>query len=361
MKEKSLEYSGAISTAYFYKTILSQIENLKKQYFKGCIVLDFTDVGQFESSVIPNLLILGDYIKDCTENRPLICIDESNTSGSLKRYLYQIGFFNLCEQKERFYLDCDKYTGWPEENKMDVLNTTVYFEVASSEELAESQKPEYPLLSKRIWNYIQDNLYTFSSKYLSSYQEFTEYNDIKSEMESNMALSMTHEIIKNSLIHGRSYSYVTFQINRSKKKIYLTLSDYGMGFYKNLKDKGIKVKDEGMAIIEGIFTRAMEEGYGLYDVVCRTLEQSGAVRIHSNNTKIVLTNISPDDNTKKIKKYVIEQDGFYPYLYYLEKKDVEGLAKKLQKHKGYNYIENLSFPGVHVEIVLPIEKNVGNV
>lgn len=361
MKEKSLKYRGKISTKDFYDTILSQIENLKKQHFKGCISLDFTNVSEVESSVIPNLLILGDYIKECTENRPLIYIDESNTSGNLKRYLYKIGFFNLCEQKARFYLDCDKYTGWPEENKMDELNTTVYFEVASPEELEESQKPEYPLLSSRIWNYIQENLYTFSSKYLGLYQEFTEYNDIRSEMENNMALAMCHEIVKNSLIHGRSYSYVTFQINRSKKKIYLTLSDYGMGFYNNLKVKGIKVENEGMAIIEGIFMRAREKGYGLYDVVCRTLEQFGIVRIHSNNTRIVLTNVPPKNNTEPIKEYVIEQDGFYPYIYYLEKKDVEGLAKKLQKHKGYNYTENLFFPGVHVEIVLPIEKNVGNV
>ncbi len=356
MKEKILKYSGTISIAYFYNTILKQIDNLKKQCFTGCIVLDFTDVGEFESSVIPNLLILGDHIKSYSGNRPLIYIDESNTSGSLKRYLYKIGFFNLCEQKARFYLDCDKYTGWPDQNKMDDLNTTVYVEVASPEELAESQKPEYPLLSNRIWNYIHENLFTFSLKYLRSYQEFTQYNDIQSEMESNMALSMSHEIIKNSLIHGRSYSYVTFQINRSKKKIYLTLSDYGMGFYKNLQDKGIKVKNEGMAIIEGIFIRAWEEGYGLYDVVCRTLEQFGIVRIHSNNTKIVLTNVPP-----KEKEYEIEQDGFYPYLYYLKKKDVKGLANKLLKHRGYNYKEELFFPGVHVEIVLPIEKNVGNV
>lgn len=350
MKELILKYNEKITIFYFYSTILSQIEELKKHDFEGCIVLDFSDVKEIESSVIPNLLILGNYIENKTKYKPVIYIDESKTSGALKRYLYGIGFFNLCEQSERFYFDCNKYTGWPEAKKMDKLNTTVYFNKATLEELDISQEPEYPLLSKRIWDDIYSNLYVFSSRYLGAYQEFAEYNDITSEMESNMALSMSHELIKNSLVHGKSYSYVTYQINRARKKIYLTLSDFGMGFYNSLTKRGIKVQNEGMAIIKGISMRADESGYGLYDVVCRTLKQNGIVRIHSNTTKIVLTNDSENQN-----------DGHDTYLSYLEKRDFDGLANKLKSHNRYNYIDNLFFPGVHVEIVLPIEMSMGNV
>ena len=345
-----LKYSGRITIFYFYNTILSQIEELKKHGFEGCIVLDFSDVVEIESSVIPNLLILGNYIEVNMKSKPVIYIDETKTSGALKRYFYGIGFFNLCEQSERFYFDCNKYTGWPETKKMDESNTTVYFRKATLEELAISQEPEYPLLSKRIWEDIYSNLYIFSSRYLGAYQEFSEYNDTRSEMESNMALSMSHELIKNSLVHGKSYSYVTYQINRSRKKIYLTLSDFGMGFYNTLNRKGIKVQDEGMAIIKGISMRADESGYGLYDVVCRTLKQCGIVRIHSNNTKIVLTN-----------DYENQNDCYDTYLSYLERRDFDGLAKKLKNHAKYNCVNNLLLPGVHVEIVLPIEMSMGNV
>ena len=350
MEKHELKYSGKISVFYFYNTIISEINDLKNQGFLGHIILDFSDVKVFESSVVPNLLILGNYIKDCMGIKPLIYIDESQTSGALKRYLYKISFFNLCEQNERFYLDCNKYTGWPETNEMDESNTTVYFRSGSPEELDEWQKKmEYPKLSARIWDDIRNNLYNFASNYLGDYQEYVKYNDIMSEMENNMALAMTHEVVKNSLSHGKSYSYVTFQINRLKKRIYLTLSDYGVGFYKTMTEKGIDVKDEGMAIIKGIFARADESGYGLFEVVCTTLEYCGIIRIHSNDTKIVLTNDEEDEEK-------IEVDGCYSYLTYLKRHDFNGLLKKLYKHKGYNYIENWFFPGVHVEIVLPIER-----
>lgn len=354
MKVHELKYSGKISVFYFYNTIISEVNNLKEQGFLGQLILDFSDVKVFESSVIPNLLILGNYINNCMGSKPLIYIDETQTSGALKRYLYKISFFNLCERGERFYLDCNKYTGWPETNGMDELNTTVYFQPGSSEELDEWQKKrEYPKLSARIWDDIYENLYNFASNYLGCYQEYAKYNDVRSEMESNTALAMTYEVVKNSLSHGKSYSYVTFQINRSQNKIYLTLSDYGVGFYKTLTEKGINIKDEGMAIIKGIFARADERGYGLFEVVYRTLQCSGMVRIHSNNTKIVLTSGEEDEE-------VVEDDGCYPYLTYLKKHDSNGLVTKLYKHKGYNYIENCFFPGVHVEIVLPIETKMRN-
>lgn len=343
MKELILKYDERITAFYFYNTILSQIKKLNSQGFEGSIILDFSDVGEIESSVVPNLLILGNYIEATMKNKPIIYIDETKTSGTLKKYLYGIGFFNLCEQSERFYIDCDKYTGWPEEKNMDEANTTAYFRKATLEEIDKSQEPTYPKLSKRIWDEIHNSLYVFSSRYLGAYQEFQEYDDINSEMESNMALSMSHELIKNSLAHGRSYSYVTYQINRNRKKIYLTLSDFGIGFSNTLKKKGIKVQNEGMAILKGIFMRADESGYGLYDVVCRTLKECGIVRIHSNDTKIVLTN---DGENQK--------DGYDTYLSYLERRDFDSLAKKLKIHKDFNYIDDLVFPGVHVEIVLPI-------
>lgn len=344
-----LKYSGRISVYYFYNTIIPEINNLRRQGFSGHVILDFSDVVEIESSVISNLLILGDYINDCVGYKPSIYIDESQTSGALKRYLYKIAFFNLSERDERFYLKCNKYTGWPATNEMDGSNTTVYFQSGSLEELDESQKKrEYPKLSARIWDDICDNLCDFASNYLGHYQEYEKYNDVRSKMESNVALAMTHEMVKNSLSHGKSYSYVTFQINRSKEKIYLTLSDYGVGFYKTLKEKGVNVKDEGMAIIRGIFARAYESGYGLFEVVCKTLQCFGIVRIHSNSTRIVLTNCKEDEE-------VPGDDGCYPYITYLKRHDYNGMLRKLYKHKGYNYIENCFFPGVHVEIVLPIK------
>lgn len=354
MEMHELKYSGTISIFYFYDTIISEINSLIKQGFWGHIILDFSEVEKIEAPVIPNLLILGNYINDCTGNKPLIYIDETRTSGALKRYLYKIAFFNLCEQDERFYLDCDKYTGWPETSEMDKANTTVYFRPSSQEELEEWQKErEYPKLSARIWTDIYNNLYDFASNYLGCYQQCAKYNNVLSEMRSNMALSMIHEVVKNSLSHGKSYSYVTFQIDRSYKKIYLTFSDYGVGFLKTMTEKGMNIKDEGMGIIKGIFARAEESGYGLFEVVYRSLQCYGVVRIHSNNTKIVLTH-----GEEEVE--VIGDDGCYPYLTYVKRHDFDGLLRKLYRHKRYNYIENCFFPGVHVEIVLPIEIKMRN-
>ena len=350
MKTIKLKYNGKITIYFFYNTILSQVDQIIKDGHVENIVFDFSEVAAIESSVVPNLLILGDYIKSKMKYKPEIYMAETGSAGVLKRYLYRIGFFNLCEEKEYFYLDCDKYTGWPFENEMEKKNTTAYFKEASLEELSEDQAPKYTKLSERIWSEIRKELYPFSSNYLNMYQELPEYNDIDSEMRSNMILTMTHELIKNSLLHGRSYSYVTYQINRMQEKIYLTISDFGEGFYSTLKKRKINVANEGMAIIKGISTRANEQGYGLFDVVCRTLGKSGVVRIHSNNTRIVLS-------SDAINKYTADDS----YLSYLLSRNFGGLTKKLLNHRGYNYVENLIFPGVHVEIVIPIEKNKRNV
>lgn len=361
MKEYILRYNGKISIYFFYTMILSQVNRLLSQDMKACIVFDLTEVTVIESSVIPNLLILGKHIERKTGNKPVLYINESSYSGNLKKYLYQIRFFSLCEQEGGFDLDCDKYTGWPSTG-MDEKNITVFFSDATQEELAEDQKPGYPKLSNRIWNDIRDNMFDFAKIYLNPYQTFVAYNDDSSEMKSNMALYMTHELIKNSLTHGNSFSYVTYQINRARRKIYLTLSDYGNGFKETINSKEevneinedeaimrrTKAHDEGEAIVKGILWRAHDEKYGLYDVICRTLSEYGIVRIHSNTTRIVLTN-----NEYANMDLGLPHSEKSSYLEYMLKKDYVGLNQKLRENKGFNYYENLHFPGAHVEIVLP--------
>ena len=363
MKEYVLKYNGKISIYFFYTTILFQINKLLAQDAKACVIFDLTEVTVIESSVIPNLLVLGEHIERKTGNKPVLYINESSYSGNLKKYLYQIRFFSLCEQDSRFALDCDKYTGWPGKG-MDEKNITVFFSAATPEELTAEQGPDYPLLSSRIWGEIHENLYGFAKEYLNPYQKFTVYDDEYSEMKSNMALYMTLELVKNSLIHGKSFSYVTYQINRARRKIYLTLSDFGIGFNAALNNKKdeieevnedeanlrrIKILDEGDAIVKGVLWRAYDEKYGLYDVICRTLQEYGIVRIHSNTTRIVLTNNENTDLGSGLS--YPEKDS---YLESILKKDYYGLNRKLRGNKGFNYFENLYFPGVHVEIVLPI-------
>lgn len=336
MKEIVLKYDTMITSYIFYDHLLKKINQLIDKKYDGCIVLDLTDVGKIESPVIPNLLIIGDYIKQRVGILPHIIIDESQTSGALKKYLYAIMFFPLCETNNRFLLECNKYSGWPEKS-MEELNTTVFFEKATKEELSKEQaEKDYPMIVDRVWRGIYDNLRKFADKYLMIYQESVLVNDEREKMKKNMAIVLIHELVKNALIHGRKYAYVTFQIDYSRKKIYITISDAGKGFLQSMNEKKIRVDNEAEAIIEGLFTRVEEDGYGLFDVVKRTLESNGLVRIHSCTTQIILT--SKDKNL---------------YLSCLQAKDKNKLLQILYSKKNYNYRTGLVFPGVHVEIELP--------
>ena len=84
----------------------------------------------------------------------------------------------------------------------------------------------------------------------------------------------------------------------------------------------------------GIYYR-YNESYGLYDAVKKVLAKNGIVRIHSNNTQIVLT------ASNQLELGVC--------------KNAKEFLEALKKKKN-NIRNNLKYQGTHIEIELPISR-----
>lgn len=330
-------------TSYtFYNHFLHDLHKYCIEAFSSDLVLDLSLTKVIDPTVIPNLLCVGYIIREKTKKTPQIYIPNTLASTEIKRYLNEIGFINFAENCNLFSIDPSIKGGWSGQ-KMDKLNTTLFFKEDESEAVS--------------WANMHRAI-RFIRKYLQYYS-----ND-----NSNSIIDFSKEIIENSKIHGKSFSFMTIQYNYKREKVYLSYSDCGVGFLKSFEEKRLeaeihllnkiditneiyarekiekqledllknKLENELEGIIKGVYTR-FNEPYGLFSVIQKALLKGGIVRIHSNNTQVVFT-----ENTSLLLNVAT---------------DDHSLRNLINNISPQNIRKNIKFPGVHIEIELPLQKS----
>lgn len=332
MELKAKEY---LSSYEFY----AWIQNIRGQLLfqnDEQVVLDFTEVIRIEAPVIPNLLCLGQILKTNTLSRPILRLAESLTGGHLKKYLNDINFLQYATEYKLFEFENSPYGGW-DGKQMDSRNTTIYFPLPDVRGLTVEEIKA--LVSNEYYTRVRMGLAAFIKYYLATFD--VEKIQVNTDKSGNSIFELICEMTINSAAHGRSFSFATMQANYSAKKIFISISDCGGGFKKsvaqNINDGRIDSNilsripvNEFEAIIVGLYARVYEDDYGLYSVAQKVLKLGGTMRIHSNDTQVVLT---PAYETAFNERILLSDKSF---------------AKK-------NVRRNLVFGGAHIEIDLPIE------
>ena len=152
------------------------------------------------------------------------------------------------------------------------------------------------------------------------------------------------QIIGNSISKGISEAYLTVQANYKRKRIIISASDCGCGMKQsmlfnrtseNIDPKGFFLLEqnpasEEEAIVESLYYRRESGIYGLYHAVLELIDKwNGIIRIHSNDTQLILTN-------NAVEAY-------------------ENM-RLLEYFNSYNRRYTAFFPGTHIEIEIPMKE-----
>ena len=329
-----------MSSFAFFKMV-GELNELIYLYRPDQILLDFSYTKRIDATAIPNLLFLGEYLKQKTGNVPIIRLGEDIAAGYLKKYLAGIGFYRISD--EFYEYENERYGGF-QGRDMDPKNATVYF--LRSEKLENARRIIYYELSGFLEKYLKkfqiENLWNFDESFFD--KTFASENQ-----KINLIAYFMEGIVQNSFEFGKSDVIITLQANYLDKKVYLSASDIGSGCRQSFAQNWIKhydeydgksqynilnrePKDELEGIVCGIYKRKYNSKiYGFYNMIRNVSSISGSVmRIHSNNIRLILT-----PNFK-------------------ETFEKEELLKDSRLSK-YNIIKTSQFPGTHIEIELPLD------
>ena len=377
-----------LTSARFYENFLKDWNDIEEYHsFENPITLDFSNTCKVEPLCLANILILGNTIQAKTGVPIKVYIPDTVEGGILKYYLWKIGFLaNSIITKEGkterviFDYETSPYGG-AEGTSIDPVCGTFYFEAGMSEEEIENSVSFYlqPFVEKYLKEFqIKENSYFIinGDKYIcganSEDDNITIYKDAKSD---NLITQFLAETVKNSVIHGNSNAYVSLHGRHSDRKIYISVSDCGKGFltswiekkqcYEEKMNSGMKLSweeekdyqeiietekiynfgrtpsNEYEAIICGMYKRRSSKIYGLFNVIRQILEcgiaykkitnndnSNAVVRLHSNNTQIILTE-------RVLGEFL---DGKLERIYNFDK---------------YNVKKHYIFMGGHIEIEIP--------
>lgn len=335
-----IKFPRFLSSVQFFN-LLREIETMK--IGKEQVLLDLSGVHRIDGNVIPNLLLLGNWLEKKTGYIPVIRMGKSFESGYLKKYLYGIKFYEHSKSVYLFEDPTDQYGGF-EGKSMDSLNNTWHTEFPFFDVIQDNsdiQKKETEI--NRYSNEIKRKVFFETKMFLNDYLRKFEYGD--TEDKENGIADIIIQMVSNAIERGFSECYFTLQANYTKKSILIAVSDRGIGMRNSInrqrngkwsvgnEDKYSffkrDVNSELEAIIEGVYYRKNSSVYGLYNAISQIIDMFGTVRIHSNDTQVILTN--------RIKNQ-FQQETIYRYL----------------KTNEYNRRETVVFPGVHIEAEIPL-------
>lgn len=302
---KIIEVPYDFSSYEFYSNILSNVfYNNEKR-----IIIDFSSTRIIEPLVVPNLLCLGYIVKHEMEITPELLIPDTFSGGKLKKYLDQIGFTDRAYDSNLFKFTFDPYGGLMGKN-IDPLCGTKVFNASNTID--------------DIYRGINMFISPFSEKYLTDFQTYDENYRYVNEITEFLV-----EILVNCKVHAKSFSITTLHANYKVKKIYISVSDVGYGFFNTIDGEGIE--NEKQAVLKGIYKRKESKVYGLYNVIRRVLEFNGKIRIHSNDTQIIFT-------PRLLREFV------------------DGKLCDVPMFEQYNVKNTPQYDGVHIEIELPLKR-----
>ena len=335
-----MEYkvSQYLSSIEFYR----MINNLEVLIQEGeQIVIDMSEVHRIDGNVIPNLILMGKWIEGKTGLVPVIRLGRTFDAGYLKKYLFDIKFYKFTGNIYRYEDENDKYGGF-EGKDMDRRNVTFHYEFPYNEY---DDLPDYGDSRQKFRNAVGEdtkNLVIRDTKEFL-YEYFDMFNYGPRDEKYNRLSDILGQIVGNSMSKGISEAYMTVQANYKRKKIVVAASDKGRGMREAMMFNRTKQntdplgyfllsnnpKNEEEAIVEGLCYRRESGIYGLYQAVLELIDNwEGTVRIHSNDTQLILT-----------------KNAVKPY------KEMELLSY----FNEYNMRNTAVFPGTHIEIEVPMK------
>ena len=329
--------------AYYYD-IIPLLHNYFEENKQDYIVFDFSNVEFINPLVIPNLLTTALILRSYFSKPVKLYIP---WRPSLLSYLADIDFFSVSKRYGLFDID-ERYIG---DFPIEVINSeckTYFFDEKSS-------LTNIKIVLSESYNIIK-LLHKDSGEFLR------DSNDNFLKIFNIMA-----ELCYNACLHGSSQCFATIQTNIGKnvkfKKAYISISDCGKGFYSTLLDKIRKDEDFTLnfcskeqflelqeeknliAMLEAIFYRKPSKNYGIYHIFKYIVNQDGVMRIHSEDTQLIITK---NNYTGELEDLQILKDNLVGILKQSILGKIDFKYSPVRKAKS-------KLKGVHIEIEIPLD------
>ena len=372
---------GENLTSYaFYKTVIPQLHDYFTNESDAKIVFDFSNTRGIDALVLPNLLCTGFWITKHLGTPAKLFIPDNLGFSHIRAFLNNSHFIEFARKYNLFEFD-NSILGDADLSKMGhSLNRMQMFQIDNSIEsdlAIEQAKLE-------TWDQLKRSFLPFIETFLKRAQDKAIL--LNKDLISFRLLSFMRELVENALFHGRSFCFLSVQyISSYKPLIKISVSDCGIGFRdsinwdrrrsleilnllkeqsnatehekRGLVEKINLVQNEGLSlnnddvcrlsaqpfletelegIVYGLLSRN-QKPYGLYSVHKMISSMNGTIRIHSNDTQLIL---SP-------KMELPLEIGITP----------QDLLRILENDKlvnTYNVRRNLKFKGVHIELVFEL-------
>lgn len=326
-----VRFPQKVTTYSLYFEILPQINEYinRRIYEEKGILLDWGMVDVVNPLSIPYILVMGKYIKNVSNRRAVLFIP---TKSDLLAYLDNVKFFQYNKADEIYYI-LEQYIGGYSLVK-DSTKKTYHIELDYTEDM--------------IWNVMR----TVQESFVKIYDKW-EHNSV-------IVMNMIWNFCVNSLKHGGTDCYATFQNIKSIQKFMVSVADGGKGIYSSMYERIEKCERMNLhfmtpekmsslkhdkyrelhAIMEAIYYRSDTPDFGIYDAVSETVSRKGIIRISSNNTRVVIT-------VKFYNKFLlILKDNRELYFNEIEKAINEG---------SNIFVNNRSYlPGVQCELEIDL-------
>ena len=325
----------------FYTSFMPQIHDYFREKCDEELFISLSEIRRISPLTIPNLLCVGIILKEYLKQEVKLYIPWDK---ALVSYLKSNNFFQLVEKYKIFNVN---------ESTVHIMKTDKSLSEYCETHLIQEGLPKDQIFYRYFKKY-NSILYQILCKNRSE-PDFILYDKIK-----NQLIDIMVEICHNGANHSRSFCFANFQLNK-QRKFEFSVSDCGIGlyesFYNKLKTNSVDLKfcqqkefikmnrttRNLYAIFESIFFRKddIENRYGLINIFHFVLNSkiNGIIRIHTDNTQVILTN------------YIYEKLFFK-----------NNISQKELKKSICSFIENGSknirssgskFKGTHIEVEIP--------
>jgi hypothetical protein len=353
---KCIKAEEKITSSTFYDIMVPRIlEAINNMKVGEDIVIDLSKTVSVDAMAVPLLLNTARWIIGQKGINPQIYIPNLDAKKDLKNYLEKVGFFNTCDFYDYYGINTERIFA-----KMNQINfaTYIFIDNAKDDSQEERERIEESVLRKLINSNINNS-------YVSFWDYWREFND--SQAGGNVVENVIRAICANTGIHTKENAILTLQRNIALNRVCISVADCGQGLYDSLKRKKgfqpttmsfekfktLKGEEADLyAIVEAVAYRFYDEEYGLYHILIKLLEfqteqEKGhrsdkdkvwKMRIHTNNKRIIFTG----NNCRGLEKASTKQDFVRKLLMLCKSKYVARTT--------------CNYPGVHVEIEIPYDK-----
>lgn len=353
MEYHTIQIDEYFTSYKFYHSLLPQLSLYARSKIKRNILFDFTNTKRVSSLVIPNLLCVGYIINTNYNFSPTIFVPDNSNSDNIRDFLHDIGFVQLARNYGLFTFTPSIDYG-KSHRILDPLCQTHEFNPNLDNEDDES------VIRTEVSRHFRDFFRTLLPDFNCALQSAVGAE--KYLFLGNIAEDICAQLIYNSITHGNSFAFMSAEVNHAAEKIYISIADCGIGFKKCINTqiehgqepferRRKMMSDELEAIVNAIFVRAEEEHnqiYGIYPLINRVLGLNGTVRIHSVDTQLILT------KSMQIKLAVAADNR--SNIAQIRQTFLKLMRDK--KANTYNVYTNMKCGGVHIEIELPLRREV---